>query len=214
MSQQSGFTLFWGRLYFDRSIITTFFSANGAYAALLVGALNVESWRLQFVHHPAIDIFSIVVLECTTIIALGAIFSPRHRQERAGVFPDDPVVKFKIRFGVAEDFRQAEDVYHEWFPRSVSVDDAEFISILSRGYTARMVEVTHSSGKRQVVGYYTVWPISRATFDDLIEGKLKEKDLRASAVMPPNDSGATVLYIPEICATEVNGFGPQLLTDA
>jgi hypothetical protein len=121
-----------------------------------------------------------------------------------------------FRFGGPDDFPGTERVYHQWFKTQLSVDDAEFCHIAARGPFLRVAEATLVDGSEEthrIVGYYTVWPIAQSTFDKLVSGKMKERELKSEMVLSFSAPNATVLYIPEICASKEWNGGSQLVRD-
>jgi hypothetical protein len=132
----------------------------------------------------------------------------------------DGIQAAKFRFGRAADFPGMEDVYHEHFDRSLSIDDAEFFKIVERNQHVRLADgliVSTVREIRQIVGYYSAWGLAQATVDALISGQLLERDLTAKEILQFSDARASHLYIGEICATkklESTALRRCLLADA
>jgi hypothetical protein len=155
------------------------------------------------------------VVELTVLVGT-MIFHPDDVSPRgqSDPFPSEVIERINYRFASARDFEATEAIYREWFPRSLSIPDAEYCVLMDRGCYERVQEVVFSDGSRRITGYYAVWPISDQTFASLLSGALKEKDISSTHVLKFDDPNATVLYCPEIGASRDAGLGGQLLSDA
>jgi hypothetical protein len=124
---------------------------------------------------------------------------------------DGPV---RLRDASRADFDQTEAIFTEWFPSTLSIDDEEYKTLLERGGYVRLAQAEGPFSRAETVGFYSVWPISRRTFESLVEGTRKEKELTAMDVLQFDDHQAEVLYIPEIAIRRRSKYGPRLLRDA
>jgi hypothetical protein len=198
-----------------RPAVMMFFAANATYATLLVGAMATgEDVRAWMAANVILLGLVLVALEIATVAILWTLYQEPAAKAVANPFPDEAVEFATIRFGEARDAAPIDAVYHEWFSPSLSIDDAEYRKILLRGAHFRVAEGTYTSGATRLLGFYSVWPITRDTFENLISGKLKERDMRAEMVLDPASTDAAVLYLPEICVSPSSSLGGSLLRDA
>jgi len=193
-------------------VVTQFLAANTTYAVLFVTVLAVDPFRSFLLRHWVYVVFGFVALEAITGLAIWMM--RREHNSATQIFPDDTIDEYALRFAAPADYSALLLVYSDWFPHQLSVDNAEYRHLLCRGSFVRLMEFVYSSGRSEVVGYYGVWPISRQTFEALVEGTLKEKDFTSKDVLDWADPAAQVLYTSEICRFKSHpDAGQALLSD-
>jgi hypothetical protein len=122
----------------------------------------------------------------------------------------------ELRFCTLEDDEGTLEIYNSWFPPSVSMDDDEYDKIIERGQFVRVAEAhlkRGSSKQVKIVGYYSLFCLSKNTYDKLRRGAIKEKDLKSDDVLDIDDRQAFVIYIPEICESKDVNVGQILVRD-
>lgn len=192
-----------------------FLAANGVYAGLALAALGLDDAVLTMVMQaPLISALSMLGLEATTVGALWML-QDATPPKGSGADPFNAgLEEVVIRNSCSSDGDSTEAVYLEWFPSSLSIDDAEFNKLMSRCVHVRIAEEIHAGGTTRVVGYYSIWPMSRTNYEALVEGTLKEREFTAAMIVPPNSKTAEVLYVSEICVRKDSTAGTVLLKDA
>ncbi len=196
-----------------------FCRANFALATLIVAVLalgdDVRTWVFSHLWYFAA---ALVVLEALTITVLWLLYRNPDLEFEESPFGDEVLKRDRldIRFGIPDDFPATEAVYREWFRPQLSIDDADYVAILRKGPFVRVAEATFSNGteeSKRIVGYYSVWPMARDIYKKLANGTMKERELTVDMILEFNDPRATVLYLPEICASKKWDVGGPLLRD-
>ncbi|MBK6707341.1 MAG: hypothetical protein IPG54_07555 [Sphingomonadales bacterium] len=176
-------------------------------------ALTTEN-RNIILDHPFIAVSTLIAIELAVVLYFAFIRKPI--EEDPEFFSDPEKLKTTLRFCKAEDNESTEEIYFEWFDKSLSIDDTEYEKIVERNQFVRVAEVVtkNAYGKSTfVAGYYAVFTISSTTLDDLYSGKLKEKDLTSSHVLDINSPDAAVLYICEVVSSKRCSVREALMSD-
>jgi len=191
-----------------RAALPDFFKANAAVLGLFLAALALGTG----VQHAVLD--HLLLTAAAFLLVEGCIvlvLAYRHRDQSTRRHFDElegdalTVEALTCRFAAADDFPGTDRVYLEWFTPQLSVDDGEYCKLMDRGEFVRVVEARHSAGSQQskvIAGYYSVWPLSKDTFEGMADGRIPERDFKSSMILPPSDPNAFVLYVPEICASK------------
>lgn len=197
-------------------MLIPFLSANGVYASLIAGALSINAEVSSFVFSNLIPVTATgSLLEVATILVVWHVYGPNTPKRDPTLSFDAGIEQIVIRFATTADADGTEAVYLEWFSESLSIDDAEFNKITSREVHVRVAEAVYQGGSREIIGYYSIWPMSYTNYVSLIEGKIKESSFTSSMILPPSSSQAQVVYISEICARkDSGGAGTMLMKDA
>jgi hypothetical protein len=161
---------------------------------------------------------SFFLLEVVIGLLAWIIYRDRFSHEPRGFFSDTALQRerLEIRYGVPTDFSETEAIYHEWFRPSLSISDEEYIKILNRGPFMRVLEATIGIGgnrRKEILGFYDVWPLADDIFEALARGSLKERQLNAAHVLDFDDPQVTTLYVPEICVSRRFNDGSMLVRD-
>lgn len=192
-----------------------FLGANGLYATLGLGVLQIDAAVRAFALRQWVVLaLGVIVLELVTLAVLWWLDRHKVRAGRAkDPFQATPEA-ILIRNSRREDVELTGEVYREWFPSSQLIDPADFARLTSRAVHVRVAEEIYADGVRRVVGYYTIWPMTQANYDSLVEGRLKECEFTSDMILPPDSPEAEVLYIGEICVRKASNAGGFLLRDA
>jgi hypothetical protein len=185
-----------------------FFKANAAVLALFLATLALgTSVQHVVLDHLLLTAAAFFIVEGSIVLTLAYRnqdqSTRRHFEELDG---DALTIEALIcRFAVADDFPGTDRVYLEWFAPQLSVDDGEYCKLMDRGEFVRVVEARHSAGSQLskiIAGYYSVWPLSKETFEGMADGSIRERDFKSAMILSPSDPNAFVLYVPEICASK------------
>lgn len=164
---------------------------------------------------------SAILIEAGLIIGSIALAKGDHKKGSKSVEnSDDPFFseafeQVRVRFSVPEDYEGLLRVFSEYFPPETALPAEEYRLLMGTGRgIVRIIEGVCADGKRLVIGYYSIWPLSSQTLKDLTTGALKEADLNASKVLNFDDPNAETLYIGEIAISRGQPFGQTLMRDA
>jgi len=199
-----------------RSRIRALVTVHGVYAALLLSALALPMPQLIYPLWITVSgiVLLLVVIEVITFVCVYHLVdhAPAKVPLRHAEFTLD-VEAIQVRYGTGTDMPGIESVYLEWFSDELSIDDTEFVAIMQRGGHVRIAEYLCADGTRKIEGYYSVWPLSRETYDGLKLGEIAERDLHSGMILPVNSPEAEVLYISEICALSDKVAKSMLIKD-
>lgn len=191
-----------------RAILPDFFKVNAAILTIILAALalgpNVQDFILRHLIIAALAIAAIEVCAVALLIYLhrGRLIQ-NHFDDLNSNF--ETIESLHMRFADAKDFSGTDRIYREWFKLTLAVQDSEFCKILDRGQFVRVLEARHRDGSQRsnvIVGYYSVWPLSMATFESIADGNLQEQNIVSADVLVPSDPLAKVLYVSEICVSQ------------
>jgi len=125
-------------------------------------------------------------------------------------------VRMEIRFGAAADFAGMDRIYDSSLDAEMAMDDGDFRELLTRGNLMRVMEEDFISGSeriKRISGYYSLWPLRTAEFDRIVEGELREEDLKPSDIPDLSDPEVAVLYLSEVCVSDDADSGATLMRD-
>jgi hypothetical protein len=198
-----------------RSAVFSFFGANAAYIALLIAALSSGTTvGASLFGHWIISVVALLALETATAGIIWLLFRRPSPTSKESLFPKETIDHLCLRFATADDFEATENVYHEWFPRSISIDDAEARIIFGKRTYVRVIETVTAAGATHIVGFYALWLLAHTTFESLVSGTIKEKAIKAADLVLPGSPTPKVIYISEICISNDSQIGAALLRDA
>lgn len=195
-----------------------FLKANAAIAIFCVTLFAIGPDVRQFIRdHYWIMLAAFATCEILTLVYIKLqIDSHDLKHDDPDLHADLFRSKIDIRFATRHDFTEVIRVFHQWFTDDVSINDTDYLQIMSRKGHLRVAEVTLSNGnyvEKRIIGYYSVWPLSRQTYDKLCRGKMREMDLKHQDVLDIHDPTAEIIYVPEICVSKGCDVGPILLRD-
>jgi hypothetical protein len=198
-----------------KEVTVSLIAANGVYAGLAIGLFGLNEALLPLiVSHPAASVAGALVLEGVTLAAIWGL----HRRKEQPPSDQTPfnagLDEVVVRYASADDAEATEAIYREWFSDALSIDDAEFAKVVSRSLHVRVAEEVYSSGASQVVGYYSIWPMSLESYRSMVNGEIKESQFTSSMILAPNAKSANVVYVSEICVRKGSTAGSILLKDA
>ena len=116
-------------------------------------------------------------------------------------------------FSTSKMAENLDEIYDKFFKSKHEMDEKEYHDIENRKKFVRaLVRSYDTRVDVDVVGYYSVFPISRKLFDELRFGRFKESKITNDLVLDPDDGNARVLYVCEVCSVDRNS-AIQLIYD-
>ena len=186
----------------NRATFVAFVKTNFALITILLTAFAVEEVRDNFKSNLRIWLTALIAIEAIAIIFIILIFNKNRKEgEIETLIGDADDITLLIRDGTTNDIDGIERIYGEWFSQKIAINDDEFHKIMSRGIFTRIAEVKRvygSESRTTIDGYYSLWPISMPTFDDLKNRVIRERDISSDMVLEYGNPLAKVLYIAEI----------------
>lgn len=119
--------------------------------------------------------------------------------KKCGLHPPAPL-EYTMRFAKPDDYDEIIEVFREEFGDQVLLDAREYQRLMLPGRNiVRVLEADFEREGKKIIGYYSLWPMERSTFDGLWRGKLHESKLDNSLILDFADTRATVAYIADYC---------------
>lgn len=198
-----------------KNFVVPFLTANGALAGIVVGLFQIDAIA-QYVGSNLLPMWGLVAaVELITAASVWLIYRSSSPSVSGILAFDSGIDRITIRNATQNDTDGTESVYREFFSESLSIDDCEFNRIVAREVHVRVAEATYQDGSKEIMGYYSVWPMAHSAYRNLVEGKIKESSFTSAMVVSPKSKNAEVLYVSEICARRGSGgVGTMLLKDA
>lgn len=119
------------------------------------------------------------------------------------------------RFANPEDYEKLLAVYCQHFPSETILPAEEYRLLMrpERGFV-RVLEGICANGIPKIIGFYSVWPLSRSMIDALASGGIKETAIRSVDILTFDHVEAATLYVAEIAIAKGQPFGQTLMRDA
>ncbi len=201
----------------NRESIPKYFGLNGTLIfGIAVAALSSEV-RSNLAQNAILFVVLFAALQIPILAQFKILENSKKLQwDWDNEIDDVDVCSIKMRDGLPSDDESTEEVYNEWFSRSIAISDEEYQAIVGRGNFIRVAEVDclkKGNIIKLVRGYYAIFPLSKITFEKLCDGVLKEKNLKSEDVLDFDDPEAKILYICEILSSKKYNTTSNLMLD-
>lgn len=167
-------------------------------------------------NHTILALGSVLITEVLIVAITGGInHVGKSKKLTKDPFFSNAFEKIIIRFAKPEDYESIMVVFLEYFPAQTSLSPEEYRLLLAPSkQLVRVIEGGYGDGRRLIIGYYSVWPLSFSTLDDLKGGGMKESELNSTLILSIENPAAETLYISEIAISQTQPFGKTLMRDA
>ncbi|WP_421853541.1 hypothetical protein [Novosphingobium sp.] len=125
-------------------------------------------------------------------------------------------VRTEIRFVTTTDFAGMDRIFDATLDPEQAMDDADFLELMKRGTLVRVMQEDFGMGSERIsriAGYYSLWPLKEGEFDRIVQGTLKEENLKPCDIPDLNDSSVYVLYLSEVCSENDADHRSMLMRD-
>lgn len=190
---------------------------NVALLALLATTLGIPGMLSTVIGYWWISLAALLLLHGLLTLLVWKLYStPEAIVGPSIVIHDLKKVRSERRFATEADFPGADRVYNARFDPQVSMNDADFRQLMARGNLVRVIEedfVAGSEHTTRISGYYALFPLKAREFARLVNGEVKEENLRPEDIPDLDDPEVTVIYLSEVCAYRDSESATTLMRD-